>query len=104
MIDSIRTLDLLNWAQSQRFWHHKLKFTDCLIYLQSISPGIVKTGIGNNCYNFEKQVSISPMLHVDDVVDAVMYALSTGPNVLVSFWKQDKSSSVLKMYLCNGVY
>lgn len=44
------------------------------------------------------------MLHVDDVVDAVMYALSTGPNVLVSFWKQDKSPIVLKMYLCNGVY
>ncbi|CAG9864657.1 unnamed protein product [Phyllotreta striolata] len=53
------------------------------IKITSISPGIVKTEIGKSCYNFEKQVSVSPSLTVEDVVDAVIYALSTGPNVLV---------------------
>ncbi|KAJ8952451.1 hypothetical protein NQ314_007524, partial [Rhamnusium bicolor] len=54
------------------------------IKITSISPGIVRTDIMSNCN--EELIELfasSPALQSEDVVDAVIYALSTGPNVQV---------------------
>lgn len=63
--------------------------TKCIqiIHLQSISPGAVDTemlaSISQRVSNNEKK-NINKILETEDVANAVIYSLSTPPNVLVS--------------------
>lgn len=67
---------------------HHGSFINCLLFLQSLSPGYVKTAFAANAgIQIDDQLKefLSKMkgLKAEDVADAVVYILSTPPHVQV---------------------
>lgn len=64
-----------------------------ILPLQSISPGLIKTNIakGANFGNFFDEI---PALEPEDIAEALLYALSTRPEVQVRYFHENITNTI----------